>query len=59
MNEVMLVKVDGLIQPRMVADRPAITTMDGCEYPCMPVPEVRDGEMLVQYMDRYEIRRVQ
>lgn len=56
MNEVMLVKVDGVMQPRMVADRPVITTMDGCEYPCPPVPEVREGEILLQYMDGYEIR---
>lgn len=52
----MLVKVDGVLQPRMVADRPVITTLDGAEYPMQPVPEVREGEMLMEYMDRpYEI----
>ena len=57
MNEVMLVKVDGVLQPRMVARRMVYTTMDGEAVHMQPEPEIREGEMLLQFGDRpYEIR---
>lgn len=51
-DEAMLVKVDGVLQPRMVAMRPKFFSPDGTEHPLQPVPEVREGELLVEYMDR-------